>query len=109
MGKQLNFYMTTEDEREFVAFVRASGNVAIFNSVQASPRILELGAMPPAGEPAWFDLYIWNKDVREKKRCQEPILEPKAKSEYTQAAWDDHFEPPNPDTFIMCSTAPTRE
>jgi len=62
MGKQVNFYMTADDEREFVEFVHLSGNVAIFKSVQASPEILELEEMPPAGEPFWFALYLWNKD-----------------------------------------------
>jgi hypothetical protein len=63
MGKQVNFYMTDDDEREVVAFVRASGNIAIFKSVQTSPEILELVEMPPRGEPFWFALYLWNKDV----------------------------------------------
>jgi hypothetical protein len=62
MGKQVNFYMTADDEREFVEFVRSSANVAIFKSVQASPEIRELEEMPPAGEPFWFALYLWNKD-----------------------------------------------
>ena len=62
MGKQVNFYMTAEDEREFVEFVRTGEKVALFKSVQASPEILELDKMPPAGEPFWFSLCLWNTD-----------------------------------------------
>ncbi|MFM2093974.1 MAG: hypothetical protein RIS70_1098 [Planctomycetota bacterium] len=63
MGRQVNFYMTADDEREFVEWVRTSGDVAIFKSAQDSVEIIELQEMPPMGEPFWFALCLWNKDI----------------------------------------------
>ena len=62
MGRQVNFYMTAEDERQFVTFIRSMGNVAILGSVQLSKAVLELQELPPVGEPFWFALCLWNKD-----------------------------------------------
>lgn len=62
MGKQVNFYMTMDDERDFIAFVRATGNIAILKSVQMSEMPLQIDGLPSAGEPFWFALLLWNQD-----------------------------------------------
>lgn len=63
MCKQVNFYMTPDDEREFLGFIRSDGNIAIFKSVQASPEIVELDELPPRGEPHWLTR-VWNGGSR---------------------------------------------
>jgi hypothetical protein len=62
MGKQVNFYMTVEDEQKFVQFVRGERNVAIFKSVLPTTEIPNLIELPPVGEPFWFSLCLWNRD-----------------------------------------------
>lgn len=66
MGRQVNFYMTEADEQEFIAYIRSSGNIAIFESKQASTEIVELQELPPVGKPGWFALILWNKDCSPK-------------------------------------------
>lgn len=62
MGKQVNFYMTADDERKFVEFVRSDRSVAIFKSVLPTTEIADLSELPPPGEPFWFSLCLWDKD-----------------------------------------------
>ena len=62
MGKQVNFYMTYDDERKFIEFVRSNRNVAIFTSVLPTMDIADLNELPPPGEPFWFSLCLWDKD-----------------------------------------------
>jgi hypothetical protein len=61
MGRQVNFYMTAEDEREFVAFVRSDRDVRVFKSVSPSTEISFLDELPPVGEPFWFALCLWDR------------------------------------------------
>lgn len=63
MGKQVSFYMTAQDERDFLGFVWSNGNVAVFKSIQESPHIVELHEMPKQGEDFWFSMCLWNRDV----------------------------------------------
>lgn len=62
MGKQVNFYMTDDDEREFVEFARSSTDVVIFMDVQTSEDIAILGNLPTPETPGWFGLCLWNKE-----------------------------------------------
>lgn len=69
MGKQVNFYMTDDDERKFVEFVRSDRNVVIFNSVQTTTEIIALSELPTSETPGWFSLCLWDKD-----HCPPPTL-----------------------------------
>ncbi|MBM4128099.1 MAG: hypothetical protein FJ247_12245 [Nitrospira sp.] len=62
MGKQLNFYMTPEDEREFISFVESDRTVGIFMDVQASKEIAFLQRLPDRDTVGWFLLCLWDKD-----------------------------------------------
>jgi hypothetical protein len=63
MGRQVNFYMMPEDEREFVAFVRSERNVGIFKSVIPTPEIPLLDQLPLMhSEDYWYSLWLWDRE-----------------------------------------------
>jgi hypothetical protein len=62
MGRQVHFYMTTEDERKFIEFIRRERNLVIFKSVLPTTEIADLNELPNPGEPFWFSLCIWDKE-----------------------------------------------
>lgn len=62
MGKQVNFYMTEGDERQFVEFVRSTGNVGIFGYRMETPTIPLLDELPPMGTPYWHSLWLWDRE-----------------------------------------------
>ncbi len=63
MAKQVYFYMTSDDELDFVEFVRSSGDASILKYVQSSDELHELKELPLVGEPFWFALLLWHKDL----------------------------------------------
>ena len=46
MGRQVHFYMTTEDERKFIEFIRRERNLVIFKSVLPTTEIADLNELP---------------------------------------------------------------
>ncbi len=62
MGKQVNFYMTAEDEQEFLSYVRSDRDVGIFKFDVPSTEIPFLNELPPQGEPFWAALWLWDRD-----------------------------------------------
>ena len=62
VGKQVNFYMTADDEQKFVEFVRSDRHVAVFKSVLPTMEVTDLVELPRRGEPFWFSLCFWDKD-----------------------------------------------
>jgi hypothetical protein len=62
MGKQVNFYMTEEDEREFLEFVHSDRNVAVFMGVQQTAEIAVLDELPTSDTSGWFQLWLWDRD-----------------------------------------------
>jgi hypothetical protein len=62
MGKQVNFYMTQEDERDFVEFVRSDRNVGILtytSPINALPLVEEL---PNRNEHFGGHTFLWDMD-----------------------------------------------
>ena len=62
MGKQVNFYMTSSDEEDFIQFVRSDRNVGIFMYAMPTNDIPLLTELPKQGIPFWFALYLWDRD-----------------------------------------------
>jgi hypothetical protein len=62
MGKQVNFYMTAEDEQEFLSYIRSDRDVGIFKYTLPSTDIPFLNELPPHGEPFWAALWLWDRD-----------------------------------------------
>lgn len=62
MGKQVNFYMSADDERDFIEFVRADRNVGFFKYALPLPEIPLLEEMPTPDKPFWFSLFLWDRD-----------------------------------------------
>ncbi len=63
MGRQVNFYMTHEDEQEFLGFVRSTGTIAVFMTTQDSAELLELNELPAEDVEGAYFLCFWNKDI----------------------------------------------
>lgn len=64
MGRQVNFYMLPEDEKQFIEFVRSTGDIAVYNwknETPYPPEILEFP--PPFSVPSSFDYCIFNKSL----------------------------------------------
>lgn len=77
MGKQVGFYMTTDDERRFLEAARACGSVVLLMWRQGSPRFEELEELPPVGDPFGFAACLWNRDT-----SPPPVLNPVAERGY---------------------------
>lgn len=61
MGRQLNFYMTAEDEGAFLEFLRRSGDLAILPHVSPTPEFPSLEVLAtPLSAPFWGDLWLCN-------------------------------------------------
>lgn len=63
MGKQINFYMTDDDEREFVKFVQSTGKVAVlsYTSPTEEPTVIE--ELPSNKESFWGCQFLWNTET----------------------------------------------
>jgi hypothetical protein len=62
MGKQVNFYMTNEDERDFLAFARSDRSIGVFMDIQKSKEICFLDEeLPDRETPGWFALSLWDR------------------------------------------------
>lgn len=62
MGKQVNFYMSADDEREFVEFVRGDRNVGFFKFASPSPEIPLVEELPTRDQPFSYLLFLWDRD-----------------------------------------------
>jgi hypothetical protein len=60
--------MTRVDEDEFVAAVRATGNVSIFSSRQYSNTIQDLTELPTQEEAFWFALCVCGIGICPRRR-----------------------------------------
>jgi hypothetical protein len=69
MGKQVTFYMTSSDEKDFLSFVRSDRRVAVFKSVMPSTEIPFLETLPQQDELYWFAICLWDQD-----HCPPPLL-----------------------------------
>lgn len=61
MGRQVYFYMTRSDEREFLRFVRSDRDVAIFMDATRSSEVEPIDTLPEKGVPGWFMLWLWDR------------------------------------------------
>ncbi len=58
------FYMTREDEQEFLEFVQRTGKVVVLPSTSPAKDIQPVKALPePFSRESWFSLYLHNRDV----------------------------------------------
>lgn len=62
MGRQVNFYMTEDDEQKFLRFLRSDREVGIFMDAVPSPDIPLLEVLPGKETPGWFALWLWDMD-----------------------------------------------
>jgi hypothetical protein len=62
MGRQVNFYMTTSDEADFIQFVRSDRDVGIFMYALPTDEIPLLDTLPSPGEPFWCSLWLWDRE-----------------------------------------------
>ncbi|MEX2122007.1 MAG: hypothetical protein WD847_20675 [Pirellulales bacterium] len=70
MGKQVNFYMTDSDEKEFIEFVQSDRSVGVFTYAMPTEELRLLSALPERGTPFWYSVYLWDRDNSPK-----PIVE----------------------------------
>jgi len=64
MGRQINFYMLPEYEKEFISYVLQRKNVAMItvSFESKSPNIIS--SLPePFSEPFWRSIYFWDKNI----------------------------------------------
>lgn len=70
MGKQVNFYMTADDEREFLDFVRSEADACVFMSHQASEAIEFLQDLPTSETSGWFNVCLWSRGISPPPRIE---------------------------------------
>ena len=63
MGRQINFYMSSEDEAEFVAFLQSDPEVVIIAHTSPTPAVVPIVALPQRDVPGWFMLWLWNRAI----------------------------------------------
>ena len=63
MGKQIGFYMTESDEREFTEFLCADAEVRILRDRIATPEPEVLPELPDRKGPWGFKVWIWNSGI----------------------------------------------
>lgn len=64
MGRQVNFYMSREDEREFVDFVRSTANVEILPYTSATREFTPVQTLPePLSMKFWGELWLVNRSI----------------------------------------------
>jgi hypothetical protein len=61
MGKQINYYMSEEDERWFVEFVISERDVGILMSRQLLPEPELCKDLPARETLGWFQLFLWDR------------------------------------------------
>ena len=57
---QIRFLMTGADEQAFLCATASFGPALLLPAISAKPEPTPLSALPGAGEPGWFQLYLWN-------------------------------------------------
>ena len=60
MGRQVSFYMDSDDEAEFVAFLRLDPEVMVISYASSSPEPTALDALPQQTVPGWWMLWLWD-------------------------------------------------
>ena len=61
MGRQVEFYMWGQDEREFIDFVKSTGEVIILPYTSPKADMPALAELPPASDE--FMLWLFNRNV----------------------------------------------
>ena len=61
MGRQLYFYMTEQDEREFIDHLRLRSDPCILLSRSDKPEPALLSALPGPDVPGWFTVWLWDR------------------------------------------------
>jgi hypothetical protein len=62
MSKQVNFYMTSDDEEEFINFIHSDRDACIFSDRIPAPEIKNLNRLPDRSMPGWFIVWLWDKE-----------------------------------------------
>ena len=63
MGKQVNFYMTQEDEAEFLEFMRSERDVCLIPDTLPTESIACMSYLPKRGETLfWFKVSLWDRN-----------------------------------------------
>ncbi len=71
MGRQVNFYMTNEEEKRFIEFTNGTGDIVILADTSPTQELRDIKTLPePFSVPSWAFLLMYNRNVK-----PEPILE----------------------------------
>jgi hypothetical protein len=67
MGRQINFFMTSKDEKDFLDYARSTCNLAIlpYTSKESVFKPLE-SLSPPKSQDFWWNLWLVNMDISHK-------------------------------------------
>ena len=63
MGKQVRFYMSEEDEREFLNFAAKGAELVILPDRLKRSAPDPLQPLPPMGTPYFHSVWLWNKKI----------------------------------------------
>ena len=63
MGTQINFYMTENDEREFMEFLRRDHEVGVLQDRTATPEPAILAELPDLRSPWGFSVWLWHAGI----------------------------------------------
>ena len=63
MGTQINFYMSPDDEAEFLAYLRSQEGVQILKDWTSTATPIRLKDLPEPGTHAWFQVWLWNDRI----------------------------------------------
>lgn len=63
MGRQVNFYMSDQDELRFLTYLNDRADTVVVKAVQSSPDPIRLSSLPLKPEPFWFAMYLWNHNI----------------------------------------------
>ena len=67
MGRQINFYMLPEDEKEFISYVLQRKDVVMIAAPFESKFPNIISSLPePFSKPFWHSVYFWSKNINGK-------------------------------------------
>lgn len=70
-GRQVNFYMTNEDERQFVDFLMTTGDVVLHAYTSMTPRFEPVRLLPePYSGDFWYAFTILNRSISSNLRVR---------------------------------------
>lgn len=67
MGRQINFFMTADDEERFLDYAKSTCNLGILPYRSKTPTFIPIESLPPPkSDDFWLTSYLINKDISHK-------------------------------------------